>query len=47
MSTIFLPPKIDQICHFIQILLGPILNSKQRTPTVFFTWSKKDVTPVC
>ena len=33
---IFLPPKIDQIYHVSQILLGPILNFKQRTPTDFY-----------
>ena len=28
-------PQIDQIYHFIQILLGPILNFERRTPTDF------------
>ena len=28
-------PKIDQIYHFIQILLGPILNFERCTPTDF------------
>ena len=28
-------PKIDQIYHFIQILLGPVLNLEQRTPPDF------------
>ena len=30
----FCSPKCDQICHFIQILLGPILNLERRTPTM-------------
>ena len=33
--TIFLPFKIDQIYHFVQILLGPILISARRTPNRF------------
>ena len=28
-------PKIDQIYHFIRILLDPILNFERRTPTDF------------
>ena len=28
-------PQIDQIYHFIQILLGPILNFERRTPADF------------
>ena len=28
-------PQIDQIYHFIKILLGPILNFQRRTPTDF------------
>ena len=32
----FLPPKFDHVYHFIQILLGRILNFERRTPTDFY-----------